>query len=448
MPVVDHLEPRRALLLDCKTKRAALRALANAVCHDYPALSPTDVLKRIEARERQLSTLIEPDVAIPHARLPHLPEMVIAVGLHRSGLRWQTISGERARLVILVLGNEDQPVEHIRVLADIARLLSHEANLEALLAASSGRALYSAFVAAESAARKPRLTRKDRLTRQLLSHAADLTTTLPKAAVMVHDDGSLQTQWLDVFGDKIPTILVSGDVAVLGEPERPGVELLQVPARGLATRHRIELAIMLAISQGLIGPRCTVINVYGDGPRGGLDAVSVVDVAQSFERVLALHREMPSANIDHRVLNRVLNIALSLASQGREGKPVGTIFVVGDDEAVGERSNQIVINPFRGYADDERNILDPSLEETVKEFASIDGAFLIRGDGVILAAGACLHIDPDASRLSSGLGTRHVAGASITAHTNALSVVVSESTGAVTIFKGGKQILVLEKMGW
>ena len=265
---------------------------------------------------------------------------------------------------------------------------------------------------------------------------------------MIHDDGSLQTQWLDVLDSDVPTILVSGDVAGLSEPELPGVELLQVPARGLATRHRIELAIMLAVSQGIISRRCTVINVYGDSPRGGLDAVSVVDVAQSFGKVLALHRQMPTANIDHRVLNRVLNIALSLASQGREGKPVGTIFVVGDDEGVAKRSNQIVINPFRGYADDERNILDPSLEETVKEFASIDGAFLVRGDGVILAAGACLHIDPDASRLSSGLGTRHVAGASITAHTNALSVVVSESTGAVTIFKGGRQILMLEKTGW
>jgi len=142
-----------------------------------------------------------------------------------------------------------------------------------------------------------------------------------------------------------------------------------------------------------------------------------------------------------------LNIALSLADEGREGKPVGTIFVLGDSDGVAQRSSQIVINPFKGYAEDERNVLDPSLEETIKEFAAIDGAFLIRGDGVIVAAGACLHTDPQNASLASGLGTRHVAAMSITAHTKALSIVISQSTGAVRIFKNGKEVLVLEKSG-
>jgi len=447
MSLVDHLDPEGALLLECGTKHAALEVLTRAACRDYPSLSTADVLARVEAREHQLSTLIAPGIALPHARLPGLPEMVIAVGLHASGLRWQTVPEEGARLLILVLGREEEAHEHIRVLADIARLLSHDANRQGLFDAASDSALYAAFVAAESVTRKPRPTRKDRLTRQMLAHAAELAGDLPNAAVVIHDDGHLEAQWLDVFGSSASTILVADGVAESRGLQLPGVTLLRIPTRGLAAKRREELAVLLAISQGLIDRGGTVVSVYGNSPSGGLDALSVLDVAQSFDRALALYGETMSVDVAYEVLNRVLDIALSLASQGREGKSVGTIFVVGDHEGVAERSNQIVINPFRGYPEDERNILDPSLEETVKEFASIDGAFLIRGDGVILAAGACLHTDPDSSRLSSGLGTRHVAGVSITAHTKALSVVVSQSTGTVTIFRGGKQVLALEKTG-
>ena len=75
-----------------------------------------------------------------------------------------------------------------------------------------------------------------------------------------------------------------------------------------------------------------------------------------------------------------------------------------------------MINPFHGYPESERNILDPRLEETIKEFSAIDGAFIVRGDGVILAAGRYLaprgKLDPP---LPHGLGTRHEAAASITA---------------------------------
>ena len=447
MSLIDYLDPGRALLLEGKTKHAALSALTCAVCRDHPSLSADDVLARVEARERQLSTLVAPGIALPHARLPELAEMVIAVGLHASGLRWQTASEERAHLLVLVLGSDDEPREHIQALAGIARLLCHGANRQALLDAVDGRTLYEAYAAAEYATRRPTPTHRDRLTRQMLSHAAELAAGLPNAAVLIQDDGHLEAGWLEALCSRASRVLIADEGAGLRESQLPGVTLLHVPTQGLVADRRAELAVLLAVSQGLIDRRCTVVSVYGSGPHGGLDTLAVLDVAQSFGEVLALHGETMDANVDVQVLNRVLNIALSLASQGREGRSVGTIFVVGDHHCVVESANQIVINPFRGYPEDERNILDPSLEETVKEFSAIDGAFLIRGDGVILAAGACLPTDPEASRLPSGLGTRHIAGASITAHTKAISIVVSESTGSVTIFGGGKQMLVLERTG-
>ena len=50
-------------------------------------------------------------------------------------------------------------------------------------------------------------------------------------------------------------------------------------------------------------------------------------------------------------------------------------------------SRQLVMNPFHGYPEEDRNILDPNLRETIREFSAIDGAFVIRDDGVVMAAG-------------------------------------------------------------
>ena len=105
-----------------------------------------------------------------------------------------------------------------------------------------------------------------------------------------------------------------------------------------------------------------------------------------------------------------------------------------------------MINPFHGYPEDERNILDPRLEETIKEFSAIDGAFVVRGDGVVLAAGR--YLAPRSKldeQLPQGLGTRHEAAAGITATTQAIALCISQSTGTVSIFKDGRLITDIQK---
>src|SRR5690606_16254283 len=117
--------------------------------------------------------------------------------------------------------------------------------------------------------------------------------------------------------------------------------------------------------------------------------------------------------------------------------------VLGDADQVANFSQQMVVNPFRGYEPHERNILDPSLTETLKEFSRIDGAIIIRGDGVIVSAGTYLRVDRPVEDLPSGLGARHTAAAGITAVTRAVSLAISESTRQVSIFYAGSRVMVL-----
>jgi DNA integrity scanning protein DisA with diadenylate cyclase activity len=105
-----------------------------------------------------------------------------------------------------------------------------------------------------------------------------------------------------------------------------------------------------------------------------------------------------------------------------------------------------VLNPFQGHPESGRNVLDPALEETIKEFSALDGAFIVRGDGVVLTAGSHLMPLPAAStRLAGGLGTRHGAAAGISASTGAVAICISQSTGTVSVYKTGQLVTDIQR---
>ena len=149
-------------------------------------------------------------------------------------------------------------------------------------------------------------------------------------------------------------------------------------------------------------------------------------------------------NFNSDIIESVVEIALEIGREGREGKKVGTAFVVGKRDDILKHTKQLIINPFFGYPEESRKITDPRIRETVKELAQLDGVFIIEDDGTILSAGTYLNIDEVyLADIPQGLGTRHRSCAAITKKTNAIAVLVSESGGKVKIFKNGKIVMGL-----
>src|SRR5262249_57721687 len=76
----------------------------------------------------------------------------------------------------------------------------------------------------------------------------------------------------------------------------------------------------------------------------------------------------------------------------------------------------------------------------------LEGAIIIRRDGVLVAA--CMRIDaPDKGyTLSKGLGTRHAAAAAVSKATKAIAVTVSQSSGTVRVFQNGEVMLHIEPL--
>lgn len=147
----------------------------------------------------------------------------------------------------------------------------------------------------------------------------------------------------------------------------------------------------------------------------------------------------PSRGINRDTLEHVIVLAVEIAREGREGRRVGTLFTVGDADEVVKRSRNLILDPLYGHPRERKLVSDPETRETIKELAQLDGGFIISDDGV--AVSACRYINASAEevRLPLGLGSRHMAAASITYQTSAVAVVVSESS-VVRVFDNGELI--------
>jgi DNA integrity scanning protein DisA with diadenylate cyclase activity len=138
-----------------------------------------------------------------------------------------------------------------------------------------------------------------------------------------------------------------------------------------------------------------------------------------------------------RTLESVVHLAVELAREGREGRKVGTLFVIGDVDNVLSQSRSLLLDPLYGHSEDVLHVERPEFRETVKELAQLDGAFVVRDDGTFVSAGRYVGVELGApENFLPGLGTRHAAAASVSRQTNAIAVVVSQSS-VVRVFANG-----------
>jgi diadenylate cyclase len=149
--------------------------------------------------------------------------------------------------------------------------------------------------------------------------------------------------------------------------------------------------------------------------------------------------------VTSHTLEQVILLAVEIAREGREGRKVGTLFVIGDVEAVLKRSSCLILDPLYLHPDDAKRVDDPDMRETVKELAQLDGAFILSADGVFVSACRYLNVSSSNVHLPLGLGSRHMAAASITQETTAVAIVVSESS-IVRVFDEGE--LIAEIIPW
>jgi len=95
------------------------------------------VLDALLARERSMSTGMENGIAIPHCSMDDIEDTLVALGVSREGIDFESIDGRPTHLVLLLVTPKNKTKVHIRTLAEIAKLLNDARFRDSLIAAAS-----------------------------------------------------------------------------------------------------------------------------------------------------------------------------------------------------------------------------------------------------------------------------------------------------------------------
>jgi DNA integrity scanning protein DisA with diadenylate cyclase activity len=222
-----------------------------------------------------------------------------------------------------------------------------------------------------------------------------------------------------------------------------GARALLLPGYEMGRQDKFKLALIGAFARGYVTEGEAIVGLVGKQPRSYPDTIHVARIEKAIVDVTPFG-EIGGGQLPPAVFDAIIELAVHLGMEGWEGHALGTLFVIGDSARVMEGSRQLALNPFQGYSEEERNLADPSVQDALRGFATLDGGFIVREDGVVLAAGRYLQFPPSEEvKVPLGLGARHMAAALATIWTNATAVVVSQSTGKVRVFRKGRIVLEL-----
>lgn len=417
-----------------------------AVCplDDDPEAERASLLKQLLEREATMTTYLGNGIALPHIRVPMKRRYVMAVGRCPAGLEHEGNKEYReVRQVFLLLANE-RARGYLNVLASLARIFQDSkliTRLEGPKPLAEYREEVRKVFRGDAGLPEAKVSRFNRL---ILKEAETVARGAKCSCILIFGDtfaGGVEiTQEFKGF----KTVLITQGASE--GTQRKNIDAV-LPVRSYSNNRLSQLrsAVLIGLTRGIFEFNTRLCCVGGIPQSNQFDTLVVVDVEREFRSIMGLDTKMLPDDVKPEVVERVLAIATELSVEGREGKPIGCLFILGDSERVKRYTKPLVLNPFYGYKEEDKNILNPFMDETVKELSFIDGAFIIRGDGVLEAAGTLVHAPDYNHTLPSGLGSRHAAAASITLATDCLAVVVSSSSGQVSLFRRGEMLPLMEK---
>jgi DNA integrity scanning protein DisA with diadenylate cyclase activity/mannitol/fructose-specific phosphotransferase system IIA component (Ntr-type) len=444
---IDQLITRgRIVELHSLDLEGALKELLDVSVVRFPDLKHESVLRGLLARESTMTTYLGNGVALPHVRVKMPRRYVLAIGRSRLGIRHDgSITEDRVRIIVMLIAGEHAR-DYLQVLACVARLMKEPDLVEGLASAPDLDTLHERLLGGLGGIR-PVQALQNKVNRLMQREAERVAAGAGCGALMVFGDTFVGGIEQGALNSRMRTILVSRNPAepALGDARSERVSTIQVRSYSRQRLAQLRSALLVALMRGVISFDDRVCCLGGMTGSNQFDTLVVADVEREFQALITGSKDLLPEDVTPEVLERVVAVATELAVEGREGRPVGCLFVVGAHARVQEFTKPLVLNPFYGYKEEDRNILNPFMDETIKEFSSLDGAFLIRGDGVVESAGSLVQAGEVDYTLPSGLGSRHAAAAAISVAAPCIAIVVSSSTGQVTLFRRGVMLPLTEK---
>lgn len=290
-----------------------------------------------------------------------------------------------------------------------------------------------------------------RFTKQLttiVEAAGALALQTGADAILILLDGPADWQKLrQTILPSVENVIVAADSAEdLQGAEAAGLLPLPLNKEKSPLLERLQHALLEAVADGFVPADGDVIAVYSGFENQKLDSISHIRLDDRLRRLTTRDLQQLESSVPLKSLKTVIDLAAQIGREGREGKKVGAIFVIGDIRQILKHCKDSGFDPLRGYKREMRNLNDARVREDIKEIAQMDGAFVISPDGIVEKSRQIIEVNHANLSLSKGLGARHWAAAAISQITKAIAIVVSQSTGTVRIFQNGETMLRIEPM--
>ena len=280
-------------------------------------------------------------------------------------------------------------------------------------------------------------------TRLLIDYGFNLARNLKIKTVLVIGELVTDRKMVDKHREDESIIWVSRDAEKAQPDIKKGDHLVFIPHSPVERMDQISLALILSVMHGYIQEDDSIVCLLGVSGSKRLDNLLIANPRRDFEWFKGDSFEKTRLPVSQEFI-RLIDIALRFANEGREGKSIGTVFLLGDIEELNSIARPLILNPCHGHPKKSRSIYDPEFVETMREFSALDGGFLIDSKGVVEAAGVYLDAPVTGTvKVQRGLGSRHLAAAAATALSNSIAIVISESSGTVTVFSKGSKVLSL-----
>ncbi|MCA9024440.1 MAG: diadenylate cyclase [Planctomycetaceae bacterium] len=280
----------------------------------------------------------------------------------------------------------------------------------------------------------------------LLDAAEKLARQLNVDVVLVLTDRPCDFRKIAQELKKVRLVVASGSDDVQQAATEDEIDFVPLINEPQTRQVQLSQSLLEAIADDLMQTGSRIIAVYPGYERENLDSLSVINLSEHLAKLTTRDLQRLETQVPLETLRRVVDLAVEIGREGREGSSVGTIFTVGHHRKVLEMSHEQVHDPFKGYNKSERSIRSARVRESIKELSQIDGAFVIASDGTVVSAGRILDGRADNLTLSKGLGARHWACAAISKATKTIAISVSQSTGTVRLFHDGHVVLRIEPM--
>jgi len=125
MKISEYLNPELIKLdLASETKDELFPEMVQLFVKNGLVTDAAEAVRILEEREEKMSTGVGNGIGIPHGKLPEAKRSILALGISRNGIDYDSLDGEPVYIVITIFANPENPAQHIEVLAEISRLFA------------------------------------------------------------------------------------------------------------------------------------------------------------------------------------------------------------------------------------------------------------------------------------------------------------------------------------